>query len=85
MSDTTTTERGHYTPPAFAPVEATPAGGEQAARKMRASWRVGLFVFLLGSVIAYVYAFLLYPRQGLIQPVIDLNGFGQLARHLAHG
>ncbi len=53
--------------------------------RARASLLPGLFVFLLGSVIAYVYAFLLYPRQGLIQPVIDLNGFGQLARHLAHG
>jgi 4-amino-4-deoxy-L-arabinose transferase-like glycosyltransferase len=55
------------------------------------SWRSGfwrrppLWVFLYGVASAALFAFVIYPRQGLIAAGVDLNGFGELARNLANG
>ncbi len=58
---------------------------EQAPVLGRAPGRIGLLIFLLGVFVAALYAFVLYPRQSAIEPIIDLNGFGALGRHLARG
>jgi hypothetical protein len=44
-----------------------------------------LWVFLYGVVMAALFAFVVYPRQGVIAAGVDLNGFGELARNLADG
>lgn len=57
----------------------------QDASRSRASLRTALLLFLLGTLTAATYAFVLYPRQGAVESVIDLNGFGKLGRHIANG
>ncbi|MEI9941333.1 MAG: glycosyltransferase family 39 protein [Pseudomonadota bacterium] len=52
------------------------------------SWprsRIGLAVFLYGSVIAAIFSFVLYQHQGMVAATIDLNGFGSIARSIARG
>ena len=46
---------------------------------------VGAVVFLYGSLVASLIAFVLYRRQGLVEGTIDLNGFGAIARNIANG
>ena len=50
-----------------------------------ASRRVALALFLLGSLTAALWAFVIYPRQGTVGIIIDLNGFGRLGQHIAAG
>jgi 4-amino-4-deoxy-L-arabinose transferase-like glycosyltransferase len=47
--------------------------------------RTGWAIFVFGTLIAVLYAFVIYPRQGAIEAVIDLNGMGGLARRIASG
>jgi len=47
--------------------------------------RRSLPFFLFGSLVAALYAFFIYPHQKMIDPTIDVNGFGQLGRHIAAG
>jgi 4-amino-4-deoxy-L-arabinose transferase-like glycosyltransferase len=42
-------------------------------------------VFVYGTLVAAAFAFLVYQRQGVIDPAVDLNGFGGIARNLANG
>jgi len=42
-------------------------------------------VFVYGTLVAAAFAFLVYGRQGVIDPAVDLNGFGGIARSLANG
>lgn len=60
----------------------TPPASQEAGR---ASLPVALALFLLGAFVAALFAFVLYPRQGAIDSIIDLNGFGKLGRHIAAG
>jgi 4-amino-4-deoxy-L-arabinose transferase-like glycosyltransferase len=46
---------------------------------------VGPAVFCYGTLIAVLFTFGIYTRQGLIDPTIDLNGFGAIARSVANG
>ncbi|HEX6240977.1 MAG TPA: hypothetical protein VFZ61_08790, partial [Polyangiales bacterium] len=46
---------------------------------------LGLAVFAYGSLAAACFSFLVYHRQGLIVPIVDLNGFGGIAHNLAEG
>lgn len=55
------------------------------AEQAPASRRVALALFLLGSFTAALWAFVIYPRQGAVTAIIDLNGFGALGRHIAAG
>jgi 4-amino-4-deoxy-L-arabinose transferase-like glycosyltransferase len=59
-----------------------PAADRGMSQNMR--WH-GLFVFLLGTLIAALFAFVIYPRQAMVAPVIDLNGFGKIARNIVAG
>ncbi len=54
------------------------------AVRLSRSW-LGALVFCYGSLVAAGVAFLVYGRQGLVEGTIDLNGFGALARDIAHG
>jgi 4-amino-4-deoxy-L-arabinose transferase-like glycosyltransferase len=45
----------------------------------------GAAVFLYGMLVALIFTFLVYTRQGVIEATIDLNGFGAIARNLANG
>ncbi|MCS6776221.1 MAG: glycosyltransferase family 39 protein [Chloroherpetonaceae bacterium] len=47
--------------------------------------RTGWMLFLFGTLTAALFAFVIYPRQGAIDAVIDVNGFGSLARRIANG
>jgi 4-amino-4-deoxy-L-arabinose transferase-like glycosyltransferase len=47
-------------------------------------WLVAI-VFIYGSLVAAFLTFVVYQRQGLVWTTVDLNGFGGLARSLAHG
>lgn len=47
--------------------------------------RTGWMLFLFGTFTAALFAFVIYPRQGAIDAVIDVNGFGSLARRIANG
>ncbi|HZP84532.1 MAG TPA: glycosyltransferase family 39 protein [Chthonomonadaceae bacterium] len=51
----------------------------------RAALPTALALFLLGALVAALFAFVLYPRQGAIDSIVDLNGFGKLGRHIAAG
>lgn len=42
-------------------------------------------MFAFGTLVAMLYALVLYPRQGAVEAIIDLNGFGGLARRIADG
>jgi predicted DNA-binding transcriptional regulator AlpA len=55
-----------------------------AFERLPKSWRVALIV-LYGTLVAAFVAFVVYRRQALVEGVIDLNGFGAVARNLAHG
>jgi 4-amino-4-deoxy-L-arabinose transferase-like glycosyltransferase len=55
-----------------------------AFERLPKSGRVALIV-LYGTLIAAFFAFVVYRRQALVEGVIDLNGFGAVARNLAHG
>ena len=55
------------------------------AEQEPASRRVALALFLLGSLTAALWAFVIYPRQGAVTAIADLNGFGALGRHIAAG
>jgi 4-amino-4-deoxy-L-arabinose transferase-like glycosyltransferase len=46
---------------------------------------VGAIVFLYGTLIAAIFTFMVYTRQGVIEATVDLNGFGAIARNLARG
>lgn len=46
---------------------------------------IGLGVFLYGALLAGAFVALIYRRQGLIAPVVDLNGFGRISENLAAG
>jgi len=46
---------------------------------------LALAVFSYGTLVAAVFSFLIYQRQGMVEATIDLNGFGSIARNLAHG
>jgi 4-amino-4-deoxy-L-arabinose transferase-like glycosyltransferase len=48
------------------------------------SWRIAL-IMLYGTLVAAFVAFVVYRRQSLVEGVIDLNGFGAVARNLANG
>lgn len=50
-----------------------------------ASWKVGLLITLIATIIALLFTFVVYPKQGTIEARIDLNGFGFLARNIAKG
>ena len=56
--------------------------GEEAWRSR--PW-LGFAVFAYGSLAAACFSFLVYHRQSVIIPAVDLNGFGALARNLAEG
>lgn len=45
----------------------------------------GLAVLLYGTLVAAVFAFVVYGRQDVIASAVDLNGFGGIARNLANG
>jgi 4-amino-4-deoxy-L-arabinose transferase-like glycosyltransferase len=47
--------------------------------------RTALLICFFGTLTAALYAFVIYPRQGMIEAAIDVNGFGLLGRHLAAG
>ena len=49
----------------------------QAEERAPASRRVALALFLLGSLTAALWAFVIYPRQGAVTAIIDLNGLGR--------
>jgi 4-amino-4-deoxy-L-arabinose transferase-like glycosyltransferase len=51
----------------------------------RAAASTGAAVFVYGTLVAAAFAFLVYGRQGVIDPAVDLNGFGGIARSLANG
>jgi 4-amino-4-deoxy-L-arabinose transferase-like glycosyltransferase len=55
------------------------------ARSDRSRLWTGAAVFLYGTVVASLFTFGLYARQGVIGTTIDLNGFGGIARHLVAG
>jgi 4-amino-4-deoxy-L-arabinose transferase-like glycosyltransferase len=44
-----------------------------------------LAVCAYGILVACAFAFVFYRRQGLLDPAINLNAFGTIARHIAHG
>ena len=54
-----------------------------AARLPRS--RLSAVIFLYGSLVAAFVSFVVYGRQALVEGTVDLNGFGELARNLAHG
>ena len=47
--------------------------------------RIALLLFLLGALTAALWAFVVYPRQGAVSAIADLNGFGALGRRIAAG
>jgi 4-amino-4-deoxy-L-arabinose transferase-like glycosyltransferase len=51
----------------------------------RSAAATGAAAFVYGTVVAAAFAFLVYGQQGLIDPAVDLNGFGGIARSLAAG
>ena len=46
---------------------------------------IGLGVFLAGCAVAALFAFVIYPRQGMIEANLDVNGYGGLARYIFRG
>src|SRR5881398_2077160 len=58
-------------------------GSESTAREF--PLRTALLIGLFGTLTAAIYAFVIYPHQGVVESVIDLNGFGKIGRHLAAG
>jgi len=42
-------------------------------------------VFGYGTLAAAIFSFLFYQRQGVVAKVVDLNGFGAIARNIARG
>jgi 4-amino-4-deoxy-L-arabinose transferase-like glycosyltransferase len=83
-----TSEIGNQSPPGSVETRASRENRPHAPETETASGgsvRVSLALFVLGSVTAALYAFVIYPRQGAIDAVIDLNGFGKLGRHIAAG
>ena len=44
-----------------------------------------LAVCTYGILVACAFGFVFYRRQGLLDPAINLNAFGTIARHIAHG
>jgi 4-amino-4-deoxy-L-arabinose transferase-like glycosyltransferase len=69
------------TEPDFARTPPPRAGGAAYPRKPI----VAVTLFLFGSLVAAIYTFGIYPRQSAIDPVIDVNRFGVIARHIAAG
>lgn len=53
-------------------------------RVTQARW-LPAFVFGYGLLTASVFTFLVYHRQSMIESVVDLNGFGAIAKNLAEG
>jgi hypothetical protein len=46
---------------------------------------LGLAIFIYGTLAAAVFAFIVYPSQGLIEGTVDLNGFGDIAKNIRNG
>lgn len=46
---------------------------------------IGLGLFLAGCTVAAIFAFVIYPRQGMIEANLDVNGYGGLARFIVRG
>jgi 4-amino-4-deoxy-L-arabinose transferase-like glycosyltransferase len=46
---------------------------------------LALAIFSYGMIVAGLVAFVVYRRQGVVGTIVDLNGFGNIARRLANG
>ena len=46
---------------------------------------LGVGLFLAGFLVAAIFAFIIYPRQGMIEATVDVNGYGGLARFIRRG
>jgi 4-amino-4-deoxy-L-arabinose transferase-like glycosyltransferase len=46
---------------------------------------IGAAAFVYGTLVAAAFAFFVYGRQGVVDPAVDLNGFGGIALNLANG
>ena len=57
---------------------------ENSANPNYLRW-IGLGVFLAGCAVAALFAFVIYPRQGMIEANLDVNGYGALARYIFRG
>ncbi len=60
------------------------ASPDDSANPKSFQW-VGLGVFLAGCAVAALFAFVIYPRQGMIEANLDVNGYGGLARYIFRG
>ncbi len=49
------------------------------------SRRIGVLIFVAGFLVAALFAFVIYPRQSVIEANIDVNGYGALSQYIARG
>ncbi len=52
---------------------------------MSKAQKTGVWLFLFGFGIAFLFAFVIYGRQGAVVAAVDVNGLGGLGRNLASG
>lgn len=55
------------------------------ATSLRSRPWIALVVFTYGVAAACAAAFLFYRYQGVVDPIVDLNGFGRIAHRIAQG